>query len=235
MSFEVSEENWLVRSSVGGKKPRFNPWDNCKVLDLGRNYQDYKHKLATNCLCSSFADYVLHVVQPCHAVVKEGDTVGQYTGTLHVKLMKRYCCSTPHWKDLQLGYWILLFWIVQLIKRCGGIAEGPLNARMIKHAFHVQNPSIHAHLFPTAGWQVLASLLQLGSKVFVLLELHPIASLWGNLSIMVPLLPSSSAVTRESKTQQLLSADLTLTESLSSFYVFKWWRVIKRTDHARVS
>lgn len=105
MSFEVSEENWLVRSSL--KKIRFNPWDNCKVLDLGRNYQDYKHKLATNCLHSSFADYMLHVIQLHHAMVKKGDAMGQYTGTLHVKLMKRSFCSTPHWKDLQLGYWIL--------------------------------------------------------------------------------------------------------------------------------
>lgn len=101
MNFEVSEENWLVRSSQ--KTIRFNPWDNCKVLDLGRNYQDYKRNSATNCLHSSFADYKLRVVTPCHVMVKKGDTVGQYTGTLHVKFMKQSFYSTPHWKDLPLS------------------------------------------------------------------------------------------------------------------------------------
>lgn len=103
VSFEVSEWKQLVRSSLKNKQS-FNPWDNCKILDLGRNYQAYKQKLATSCLHSSFADYMLHVVQPCHAMVKKGDIVGQYRGILSVKLIKTSCSISPHWKDLQLGY-----------------------------------------------------------------------------------------------------------------------------------
>lgn len=76
---------------------------NCKILDLGRNCQDYKQKLTTNCLHSSFADYMLYVVQPYHAMVEKGDIVEQYTGVLSIKLIKTSCSISPHWKYLQLG------------------------------------------------------------------------------------------------------------------------------------
>lgn len=103
VSFEVAEWKQLVRSSLKNKQS-FNPWDNCKILDLGRNYQNYKEKSATSCLRSSFADYTLHVVQPCHTMVKKGDIVGQYTEILSVKLIKTSCSISLYWKDLQLGY-----------------------------------------------------------------------------------------------------------------------------------
>lgn len=82
---------------------------------------------------------------------------------LRVKLVKQ-SSSTLHRKDLQLGYRILLFLdstadqkIMEQSQRSTECNEND--------DLHVQNCSMYSHFFPTADLQVLASLLQMGSKV----------------------------------------------------------------------